>query len=118
METTIMTTTRSLTIWLALPVQLLAASGRHADDAETQVVQAIEKLDGWVIRDEKATGNPVIEVHLRGGLVTDAILKKLAALKQLRTLRLENTQVTDAGLKELAALKQLRTLDLWYAQVT
>ena len=45
--------------------------------------------------------------------VTAAGLKELAALKQLRYLRLAGANVTDAGLKELAALKQLQSLDLF-----
>ena len=44
--------------------------------------------------------------------MTDAGLKELAALKNLTTLDLSDTEVTDAGLKELAALKNLTTLDL------
>src|SRR5262249_13826645 len=40
--------------------------------------------------------------------VTDATLKGLTPLKQLRDLILGRTAVTDAGLKDVAALKQLR----------
>ena len=38
--------------------------------------------------------------------MTDAGLKELAALKNLTTLNLSDTQVTDAGLKELAATQE------------
>src|SRR5262245_16413001 len=44
--------------------------------------------------------------------VTDAALKELAGLKNLRRLDLSFTQVTDAGLKELAGLTGLQTLNL------
>ncbi len=50
--------------------------------------------------------------------VTDAGLKELAALKELRALDLSNTQVTDAGLKELAGLKSLQALNLGGTEVT
>ena len=50
--------------------------------------------------------------------MTDAGLKELAPLTQLRTLDLNETGVTDAGLKELAPLTQLRTLDLSETGVT
>ena len=62
--------------------------------------------------------NAVQWLDLSNTQVTDASLKELAGLKQLRTLNLSNTQVTDAGLKELAGLKQLQTLYLYRAQVT
>ncbi len=44
--------------------------------------------------------------------VTDAGVKELAALQQLQSLNLQETEVTDAGLKELTALKQMQTLNL------
>lgn len=50
--------------------------------------------------------------------VTDAGLKTLSALKQLRSLSLEGTQVTDTGLRELSAFKQLRSLELRRMGVT
>ena len=69
---------------------------------------------------EKLNGLPSPEVpfglHFRS--VTDAGLKELASLTQLRALHLGGTQVTDAGLKELASLTQLRMLDLGGTQVT
>src|SRR5262249_48688143 len=37
----------------------------------------------------------------------------LVGLKDLQTLDLSETQVTDAGLKDLAGLTNLRTLNLW-----
>jgi hypothetical protein len=50
--------------------------------------------------------------------VTDAGLKELAALKELQALDLSNTRVTDAGLKELARLKNLQALNLGPTKVT
>jgi len=50
--------------------------------------------------------------------VTDAGLKELAPLKQLRELFLSGTRVTDVGMKELAGLTELRELSLANTQVT
>jgi internalin A len=50
--------------------------------------------------------------------VTDAGLKELAGHKNLQWLDLSYTQVTDAGLKELAGLKSLKELDLRVTKVT
>ena len=51
-------------------------------------------------------------VDLSHTQVTDAELKRLAALKNLTTLDLARTRVTGAGLKDLAALKNLAALHL------
>ena len=61
---------------------------------------------------------PIVRVGLVNSKVTDAGLKKLAGLTQLRELILFNTKVTDAGLKHLAGLKQLRVLFLVGTKVT
>ena len=50
--------------------------------------------------------------------VTDAGLKHLRGLTQLRTLSSANTQVTDAGLEHLRGLTQLQWLFLVNTQVT
>ena len=50
--------------------------------------------------------------------MTDAGLKDLKELGQLKDLDLSKTQVTDAGLKGLKGLKQLRSLDLSNTRVT
>ena len=113
-----MTTARSRTIWLALLVVLLADTFLRADDAETKVVQTIQKLNGEIIRDEKAEGKPVIAVKLHHYWVKDEHVKELIALKQLQTLDLSQTEVTDAGIKDVASLQQLRTLNLRRTAVT
>src|SRR5262249_47964832 len=51
-------------------------------------------------------------------LLTDAGLKELAGLKNLQGLYLFYTPVTDAGLKELGRLKSLQALDLSHTRVT
>jgi internalin A len=57
-------------------------------------------------------------LEFQGANFTDAGLKGLAGLKELRTLALCGTAITDAGLKELSTLKGLRELDLSGTQVT
>src|SRR5262249_39814863 len=90
----------------------------NADDAEDRAVKAIEELGGKVTRDEKADGEPVISVDLRGTKVTDAGLKVLKDLRNLQTLELAGTEVTDAGLKDLKDLKNLHELYLSGTKVT
>jgi Leucine-rich repeat (LRR) protein len=89
---------------------------RSQDTPEDKAVALVHKLEGQIERDENAPGRPVVKVYLRH--VTDAELKKLAALTKLQELGLRSTQVTDAGLKALAPLKNLHTLDLSNTKVT
>jgi hypothetical protein len=101
----------------AVALGLLALMVRVRAD-EGSAVEAIEKLDGVVIRDDKAPGKPVIKVDLYNKPVMDEDLKVLKELKRVQVLRLSLTQVTDAGLKELRDLKQLKELNLYGTQVT
>ena len=101
-------------------VMLLACLSVAARADEASAVKAVEKLGGKVTRDDKLPGKPVIGVNLGGlvpGKVTDAGLKELKDLTQLKELVL-NGQVTDAGLKELKDLKQLTWLYLGGSKVT
>ena len=50
--------------------------------------------------------------------VTDAGLKHVKGLTQLRDLYLDETKITDAGLEDLRGLTELRTLCLGDTQVT
>src|SRR5436190_11057360 len=99
-------------------VMLLACLSGAARADEASAVKAVEKLGGKVTRDDKLPGKPVIGVSFFGTQVTDAGLKELKDLTQLKELSLYGPQVTDAGLKELKDLKQLTTLDLSGTQVT
>jgi hypothetical protein len=109
---------------LAAAVVLVRYLGVHGDrapgagEAEDRAVEAVQRLGGKVIRDEKAPDKPVIAVSLNTAAVTDAVLKELAGLKQLRTLDLRGTQITNTGLKELAGLQQLQELDLTDTRAT
>ena len=53
-----------------------------------------------------------------GTKVSDAGLKHLKGLTQLRRLDLDRTKVSDAGLEHLKGLTQLRRLDLGDTKVT
>jgi hypothetical protein len=87
-------------------------------DAEDRAVSTIEKLGGSAYRDEMKLGKPVVVVSFYGTQVTDADLKKLAPLREIRDLNLYGTPVTDEGLKHLAPLKGLTTLSLNSTNVT
>ena len=53
-----------------------------------------------------------------GPKITDADLKELAKLQQLKVLNLGDTEITDVGLKEVAKCNQLTLLDLEATQIT
>ena len=50
--------------------------------------------------------------------ITDAGLKDMAKLQQLKKLNLNGTKITDAGLKDVAKLKKLESLRLDGTKVT
>ena len=50
--------------------------------------------------------------------ITDAGLKEVSKLQQLKALGLKRTKVTDAGLKEVAKLKKLKLLDARDTKIT
>jgi hypothetical protein len=60
----------------------------------------------------------VIFLHFDGTKVTDADLKHLKDLPQIRLLGLGKTQITDAGLANLKGLSQLQWLHLQNTQIT
>jgi hypothetical protein len=132
--------------WRAMIDFIAKRSGLVWKRPEEEVERAIRKLGGWVSRDDKAEGKPIVgvsfalmpqnmkvvdadlkvlreltnlkELCLGETQVTDEGLKKLKELKNLKELKLLGTKVTDEGLKELKELKNLRTLSLTGTQVT
>ena len=59
------------------------------------------------------------EFHISGAPITDAGLKHLANLKELRILSLwETPRITDAGLAYLTALTKLQHLNLYRCEIT
>lgn len=95
--------------------QIAENAGRKPEQAATtdaddeSVIAEIERVGDSLVRDESAPGKPVIAVVLRGTVVTNAILERLAGLPRLQELyltgcdaltNLDGLQVT--GLQELA----------------
>ena len=66
----------------------------------------------------KPVAAQVARLNLAGTPVTDAGLKKLAILVNLRRLHLERTGVGDGGLAHVAKLGELRYLNLYKTKVT
>ena len=106
------TTHRSLTAAaLLLALSPWTTVSIRADEAEEKAVKAIQKLGGSIYRDMKAKDKPIVAVVMRGPKVTDAGLKHLAGLKQLRKLDLTGTKVTDKGKADLKkALPNLKIM--------
>ena len=75
---------------------LLVPAVLRGDEAEDRAVRTVEDLGGGVKRDEKAPGKPVVSVNLFMKKVTEAALKELAGLKQLRRLNLNGTDSVSA----------------------
>lgn len=65
-----------------------------------------------------AADSRIINLSLSRTQVTDAGLKLIVVLPNLRRLFLSGTKVTDAGMKHLAALTSLRRLELSHTAVT
>ncbi len=122
-----------------LGVVLLSGTG-WGDEA---AVKWVKKLGGKIKRDDAQPGKPVVKVFLNSTEVedadlknlkdlkhlvsldlfccyylTEAAMKELKGLKQLKELSLRETGMTGNGLKELKELKQLTTLNLRSTQVT
>ncbi|MFT5192139.1 MAG: hypothetical protein ACI9DF_005179 [Verrucomicrobiales bacterium] len=57
-------------------------------------------------------------LYLNKTQVTDAGIKHLAGLKQLRRLHLANTGITNAGVKHLEGLENLETLNIYGTKVS
>jgi hypothetical protein len=84
-------TKKKLEATLAIAGALVLAASLTAGETEEKVVQVIEKLGGYVTRDSRVQGNPVIGVYLGGRAVTDGELKNLKELKALQDLNLNGT---------------------------
>src|SRR5262245_34553348 len=104
---------------LSAGLMLLTVPGAlWAGDPAAKAIAFVEKLGGTVTRDKSLLEDDVDGVDLRHVTVTDAALKELAVITNLKELDRFDTKVTDAGLKHLAALKQLQILDIGGTKVT
>ena len=107
------TTHRSLTgAALLLALAPWTAVCIRADEAEDKAVKAIQELGGRITRDKTAKGKPIVGVDLGYTKVTNAGLKHLSGLKNLRGLALIGTKVTGKGKADLKkALPKLKIID-------
>jgi len=102
-----------------IPVSfVILGLGCSTPTAEDTAARFVTRLGGMVTRDMTAPGEPVVGVHMRDTVVTDADLKQLAPCTQLASLDLSKTRITDAGLKELMQFKHLKSLGLRETQIT
>jgi len=82
-------------------------------DDERRAVAAVRELGGRLETEE----GDVVGVFLRGPKVTDAVLKRLPDLMDLRSLELDQCAITDAGMAHLLGLKNLKRLRLTGAPI-
>jgi len=86
------------------------ATERKDDSEQKKVIAEIQRMRGYVKRDESSPGQPVIEVVVIGNECTDAFLGRLKVFDDIQMLTLMHTRVTEAGLMHMKGLSQLRTL--------
>lgn len=107
---------------MARPVLVLALvgalAGCSAPTPEDRAEALVSKLGGSAARDSRLPGSPIVSVHLRETACTDADLKQLASLTELRSLNLSKTPVTDAGIIEVLHFKELKTIAIRETAVT
>jgi hypothetical protein len=82
--------------------------------SEAEIADALKKLDAHLVYDESAPAKPIVQVTFNfQAPVYNEHLRILAGLKQLQELDLSAaTNVSDAGLKHLIVLRQLKQLNL------
>src|SRR4051794_1731316 len=91
---------------IAGTLAFVGAFSLAADEGEETSIGAVLKLGGKVFRNEKAPGHPVYKVIFEKTRAKDAI-RPLQALKQLKSLWLDDANLTDDDLKLIGTLKQL-----------
>ena len=96
---------------------LAGPGAARADGPEDEVVEAVQKLGGGVLRDEKRADQAVLSVSLSGGFVKDADVEILTRLKRVRLLDLDACDVTDAGMASVGKLTSLYSLSLRMTRV-
>src|SRR5690242_12177857 len=97
---------------MALLVTLLS-SVAFVNADERDETGALRSLGARLTTDN--TGQ-AIAIDLSNAWLTNADLKKLAALPRLESINLSYTKITDEGLEHLAPLKNVKVLDLYYAE--
>src|SRR5262245_6504899 len=92
--------------------------GVQADPLEAEIGKFLQENRGGYRRDDKKPGMPIYYVGLgtpKGPIARglDEILLKLRFLKELREVRLVNTDVSEKGIKTIAALTNLESLIIY-----
>ena len=92
----------------------------QCDESNTQLGGAIAPGPAWL---RKLRGDDflasVVCVHVKGGQVTDDVLKRLTdQLANVELLDIERAGVTDAGLAHLDRLSELKCLDLDHTRLS
>jgi hypothetical protein len=95
---------------LAIAFALLLTGPLSAGEDDTKAEKAIQALGGKIVRSPDAPGRPIISVDFSKSKVTDADLKCLQSLGELRSLKLDDTRITDDGLLHVKDLTNLRRL--------
>ena len=108
---------RLLFVFAAALVSAHVVNAQNVSD-ESMTIQKIAMHGGKIEMDDKLPGRPVVSVSLAFTSITDAGLKDLIELKDLKSLDLGNTKITDAGLKELKTLKSLQRLQIHNTEIT
>lgn len=86
---------------------------------QSKAIEKIELLGGRIQRDESLPGRPVTEIGFRPSChFSEKHLSLLHAFPELRSLDLAFVRTSDAGIKELARLGNLRQLHLDPAEIT
>lgn len=82
--------------------------------SEAEIADTLKKLDANLVYDENSPGKPIVQVAFAyQAPVHNAHLRLFVGLRQLQELDLSAvTQLSDAGLKHLVPLRQLKTLNL------
>ena len=90
-----------------------AESLRDPDaESETHAKESVPELEAIATSVKRDGDGLITEVSFRGAEITDESLKHLTALRQLRSLLLNETAITDAGLETVGQLVTLHNLDL------
>src|SRR5882672_2854836 len=76
------------------------------------------KIDDPALESLKAVSEQILTLNLANTSVTDAGLKVLTGMKNLRRLHLEKTAVGDEGLAALKGLGELQSINLYSTKVT
>ena len=103
-------------------IRKLGAEFKYENEDAKRKIKTISFPPKTTDEDAEVLSDPVFsnvqEIDLSGTKITDATLKHIKALKQLRVLNLNDTEITDAGIAELKEHPTLTQLNLGDTAVT